>query len=431
MGLSNIAPTHTSILDVAIRLLRIMKRYGFSSKKMRSKLQIYLETALKHDATPTFLITANLLEKHVQAISGLIEMGAEFSIHGYDHVDYSKLTAERMATDLRKAVSLFRRNSLSCSGFRFPYLSYNQECLNQLGNSGIRWDSSFCVHWPVKNEAEYEERYYSRYKEMLSRYNYRNVDDCLSLPQLHNGILEIPVFLPDDDLLERLGITDKEVVARIWNEILEWTHSKGELFTLQLHPERVAIYKDALEGLLDKAKSLKPSIWLTSLGSLYEWCTERSQFSVRAERKAKNRFEIVADCTSRATVLVKVNSVVASQSYSGFRVMKERRFALETPKKPIVGVGKGFPAELLMLLESEGFPYEVNDEGEEYSVYLESPSTFTDNDRIKVLEELSHTSSPLVRFWRWPNECQSAHAITGDIDSMTLGDFLRRIAARR
>jgi hypothetical protein len=41
----------------------------------------------------------------------------------------------------------------------------------------------------------------------------------------------------------------------------------------------------------------------------------------------------------------------------------------------------------------------------------------------RVIDE---SRRPLLRFGRWPRACRSALAVTGDIDALTIWDFVQR-----
>jgi len=43
-----------------------------------------------------------------------------------------------------------------------------------------------------------------------------------------------------------------------------------------------------------------------------------------------------------------------------------------------------------------------------------------------VLDAIESGTGPLVRVWRWPDGARSALAVTGDIDALTLRDFVVR-----
>ena len=70
-------------------------------------------------------------------------------------------------------------------------------------------------------------------------------------------MIDIPVNLPDDEIMvERLQI-DEQSQAAIWLAILETTYTRGDLFTVQLHPERSFECSYALRAVLDLLQSIK------------------------------------------------------------------------------------------------------------------------------------------------------------------------------
>ncbi len=48
-------------------------------------------------------------------------------------------------------------------------------------------------------------------------------------------------------------------------------HKNGEVFVLQLHPERFLEIEWALVSLINKAKSVQPPMWICTLGQLAQW----------------------------------------------------------------------------------------------------------------------------------------------------------------
>jgi peptidoglycan/xylan/chitin deacetylase (PgdA/CDA1 family) len=418
--------THSSISDITARLFKIFQRYGLSSKKMKSNLQLYVDTVSEHEVVPTFPITASLIKRYHKCINEFADNGVEFCIHGYDHFDYTKLSSDQRSNQLNKAVMQFQKKNLKVTGFRFPYLCYNHECLADLSKKNIKWDSSSCVSWPLSNKVKYKSNNYIKYQEMINRYNYRKADSCVSVPKFFRNLLQIPVFLPDDDLLERLGIMDNETVSNIWNQILNWTHSKGEIFTLQLHPERITLYKKALESLIERAKSLEPKVWLASLGSIYEWWNEKKQFYLKIISHGDSKYEIEAHCSPRAAVLVKLPVSKDVYEHNGWNLITGKKILLESSKVPIIGVHPDSAPSLVRFLKNEGFAFEVDGNNDQYSVYLGEFTNYSEKDDITVLEKIQTCALPVVRFWRWPHGYQSALSVTGDIDAMSVVDFFER-----
>jgi len=51
---------------------------------------------------------------------------------------------------------------------------------------------------------------------------------------------------------------------------------------------------------------------------------------------------------------------------------------------------------------------------------------FSEDDKLDLVNRIEESDAPLVRLWRWPSGARCALSVTGDVDSMTLIDFLRR-----
>ena len=90
----------------------------------------------------------------------------------------------------------------------------------------------------------------------------------------------------------------------------------------------------------------------------------------------------------------------------------------------MVGVSPRTPHEVTRFLAEEGFASETSDERHLYGAYLDLHEGSW--SEASVLEALDAAPGPLVRMWRWPNGARSALAVTGDIDALTLRDFMTR-----
>jgi hypothetical protein len=51
---------------------------------------------------------------------------------------------------------------------------------------------------------------------------------------------------------------------------------------------------------------------------------------------------------------------------------------------------------------------------------------FGETDKRPVIDAIELDPSPIVRLSRWPRGARCALSLTGDVDSMTLLDFVRR-----
>lgn len=418
--------------NLILRFFKILRRYGLSTKKMESNLSLYLDILRPHGITPTFPITAKTLSRHPNLIQTFSETGVEFAVHGFNHIDYTKLSQDTFSHHIQKAVKIFDKYNIPFSGFRFPYLRWDKKILNNLDKQLFEWESSYCILWDVLRDITVDEKDFRVYQTVLNQYDYRNSDTHLSLPRFlnSNNILQIPVSLPDDDLLfDRLGFRDENILGQIWGKILDQTYSRGELFTLQLHPERISFYKETLKSLLDTADVAEPKIWVASLKSIYNWWKEKEGFGIDIHKKGNGGYEIKAHCSKRATLLIKTEGR-GSDFFNGYALIDGNTFTIRSSNRPIIGILKNSSPRLARFLKNEGFIFEISPHENSYSVFLDDFETFNDEDEIKALEKIDLTHLPLIRFWRWPNRYRSALAITGDIDALTCLDFFRRFFYR-
>ena len=138
------------------------------------------------------------------------------------------------------------------------------------------------------------------------------------MPSLQDGIVEIPVSLPDDiQLYDGLGL-DAEGLSRTWMSILHHTHLRSELFVLQFHPELAGRCQPAFEDLLQEASSLTPAVWMARLRDISSWWKEKSKFEA-AIAETPEGLEVTLHCSERATVLARgLEHTVRGQPWDGF-----------------------------------------------------------------------------------------------------------------
>ena len=78
------------------------------------------------------------------------------------------------------------------------------------------------------------------------------------------------------------------------------------------------------------------------------------------------------------------------------------------------------------MLADLGYIVEVGERADGYAVHLGrvERDDFAAIDACRrVIEE---SRKPLVRFGMWPDACKSALSVTGDIDALTIWDFMHR-----
>jgi len=413
-----------------LRILSVLRRFGISSRRYENLLKRYAAVAHDLGFVPTFPITAVILKRHPKLIRELYQKGIEFAVHGYIHIDHGVMSAEEQAKHFKKAIATFEECQVPFTGFRAPFLRTNDETSKALSQSKFDFDSSQAVHWGVIDKAEYTAASWSEYQRLLTFYQSRNTRDYLVLPRSINGLVEIPTSIPDDEaFLERLGINDGKKISEIWGSILNRAYHNGELFTLQLHPERILFCEGALACVIQQANGLNPPVWVATLREITEWWKERERFTSEINSQGNGRYRAHLDCSGRATVLLKncKTNVEVNNWFDGYQSINTRDFILESKAYPVIGVARDSSPAAVNFLKSEGYIVEMSDQPGNYGIYLNNLAQFHEVNEKPLSEELDKSNAPLLRYWRWPNQARSALSVTGDIDSITLIDFGFRI----
>ena len=123
------------------RALMIYRRFGFTRKKSKEALQRIHEITARHGCTPSFFITAELLDKHSDLIKEIAVNGTHMGLHGHHHIDYCLMSGAAQSEDIARGLDKFRKLGLSVSGFRAPFLRSNAETNKAATNNGLNWVS--------------------------------------------------------------------------------------------------------------------------------------------------------------------------------------------------------------------------------------------------------------------------------------------------
>jgi hypothetical protein len=240
------------------------------------------------------------------------------------------------------------------------------------------------------------------------------------VPNYQDGLLEIPVSLPDDlQCLDGLG-TGVAGLTDAWHKILHSSHDQGEMFVALAHPETADECADAFVQLLRDARSLQPAVWVTRLVDLADWWDERRSFVVDV---AGGWLRV--RCSARATVLLRGPGPAGAPWADGYRVVASRMFKTEG-HLPFVGVVRP-TRELIAGLVAEGFVVEIGDAASQCATVLDEPAVARLGDVSAVVAHLDGLDTPLLRFWRWPDGARSALSVTGDLDALSLVDYATRV----
>jgi len=430
MSLTNFLSKSRGPGNLVARIRSILSRFSVSSAKYEDLLRRYSDITRQAGLKPTLPITAVTLKRHPGLIRELCQQGVEFAVHGYIHTDYNVLSMTEQKRHYKKAVDIFKDCQIPFTGFRAPFIRVNDNTLRALRDLGFFYDSSSAVHWEVINKGKFARNSWAEYERVLDYYKPRQAQHCLALPRSFDGIIEIPLSMPDDEIMvDRLGITDKGEISDIWMAILDKTYSLGELFTIQLHPERILYCESALLNVIREAHKLKPSVWVASLQEIADWWREKDRFDFKIRHLGDNTYGVQADCSDRATILLKncKANVPVKEWFDGYQSIADRDFVIESPKRPVIGVGRDSSSAAIKFLKSEGYIIEPGTESDNCEIYLGDLKQFNETDEKRLSREIESSGAPLLRYWRWPDQARSACSITGDIDSITLIDFVLRI----
>jgi len=253
--------TNRGMPNTVKRCLSIVERYGLVRNNLHSNLKFLSKTLEEYDINATIPITASVLS-HNTDILDIIDLDRiELAVHGYHHVDYTKLSAEEIAFHLKRAQEIFKENKIKTYGFRAPYLKINDIVLKAIGDAGMIYDSSYPIYFDTipKDSPKYPlvADFIKLYK---MKYNTPKISK--------NGqIMEIPVALPDDEILvDRMNFGAKQV-SKCWIDSINMSlQTDGGVFVLQLHPERISLLKESLIDTIDWA--IKNNIQIRSLADI-------------------------------------------------------------------------------------------------------------------------------------------------------------------
>lgn len=408
----------------------ILSRFGVTASPTERYLREYASITGRYNAHPTLPITASVLARHPAMIATVAEQGVEFAIHGLVHNDHAGLGFEEQHESLGKAKAIFESAGVSCVGFRGPYLRYNAATHEAIRSLGLLYDCSQAVNYDVLPQAIAAGPRADGYRRARELYGALSADEVAVRPRERRGLIDIPVAIPDDEIMvDRLCLDDR-AQATAWRNIFERTYARGDLFTVQLHPERIRDCAFALQATLEEARHRQPGVWIATLREIAAWWVQRKQVTLSVQDLGESGYRVHLEGHPDATLLLRgVEAPGATPWFGQDQVTHARGFKVAAGPKPAVGVSPSSPPHLLDFLHEEGFPTERSVERKRFGAYLDvRGDSFTE---ASVLAELDRACGPLVRLGRWPNNARSALAVTGDIDSITLQDFFFRAVETR
>jgi len=394
---------------------QVASRFGITAARMDGRLQAFADVVEQYGANPSLPITAAVLDRNPRVAKRLQDRGVELCVHSFVHNDLSQLTAAEQARQIGRAIDLFSKHGISFRGFRSPYLKYNQATLEAVEQAGFEYDSNLPFYWaPPEFAGKLSAGEQDGLRRGLDFYRPVEFPAERSLPRFIGGLLEIPVSLPDDEiLLDRVGM-DAVRIGDVWLEMARMALERGELFTVQLHPERLTILRDALCRTLDFART-SGDFWIATLSEISAWWKRRATVGLDVTSAGQGLYGIDIPGSAGSDLVLKVIEPGGEQR--GF----EPGQTVASRLKPVIGAGPGTSQDFRQYLRNEGYLFEITEDRQGHSVFVEQ-----DIDGQALEKTLAQAGGPLIRIDRWPRPFWAAMAITGDIDCLTLGDFLRR-----
>jgi len=237
---------------------RTVVRYGISRKKMRDNIRSFVDICAEEGTKGCTLFIPGSTVTNERELVGEIGGRAEFGLHGLRHICYDAVDYQSQLHDFTDGWGIFKSLGLQAKIFRAPYGRTNAETFRALKESGCTIDSSRTYCWPVADKTN------RLYEDVLKEYCLLEV----SIPHEENGVIELPLSLPDDEMLvDRLNLPP-EKVADIWRNCVAMASEKDQVFVLQLHPHRMKEFGMSMRAAIRAAKD--NGMWVGSIGNLVE-----------------------------------------------------------------------------------------------------------------------------------------------------------------
>jgi peptidoglycan/xylan/chitin deacetylase (PgdA/CDA1 family) len=413
-----------------LRMGMLVRRFDLSGKKMKRAVSEIQQIGKKYGYQPALIIPSVVLKRYSSFFKLFSNNGLEFCAHGHVHRDLRALSLNEQVAQIRIARRIFNDLGVPVYGFRSPYLSRNCYTTKAIQKNHFLWESNETLIWKEYLVSQRLKLCSLMRDAIHLLYSPLDAQENVVIPRLLGEVVGIPVTLPDDEMLiDRFGIVDSDTIERIWAAILDKTREQGGIFVLQLHPERFAICRDAMEALLNKACRPEQGIWVTSMKEIADWWKEKSQFEVCFKSERQKGYRVKCECTDRAVVLCRNHRGEASRTffYRDYHTIEQREFFVVSGElKPCIGVRPDCSEMLLNFLKDEGFVFEVSQDSSKYSLHLDGYEIFDRKDEQRLLSMIEQSTNPIIRYWRWPHGKRSAFVTSHDLDCLTLTDFLLR-----
>jgi len=423
---------------VSRRAAILLDRYGFTPSKAANRVESLIAALAEYGCVPTLPTPGRVVQRYPHFFRHLQDAGAEIAVHGYDHVDLGAYPPPEAREQLVRAAQVFARHGIKVCGFRCPYLSCANGLLDALPKGLFDYSSNRAIWWDVVSSTDADNS--TTTSDVLHRlYRPTSAFDAVCTPWTRSNTIEIPVCLPDDlELHDGLHL-GPEGIAQAWSQILHRTHRRGELFVLMFHPELAWLCQQPLVTVLHEAARLQPPVWVARLRDISSWWREKSSFAVAISHTPAG-LHISFTCSERATILVRGLGPCGSEparrpeSVEGwdgaYYQLKTRELNVAAEPRPFVGLPADGPKRVVSFLQEQGYILETGETATRCGTYLDAATLAGLTSDVELIKTIEASSSPLVRYWRWPGGAKSAVCVTGDLDALTLLDYADRLFVR-
>lgn len=367
------------------RLAQVISRFSQGRRRFAQMLSCLEKDFANKEISITFCVSASVLKRNQDLIERLQNLGHKVAAHGYYHTRMTNLSKDQQAEVLKSSHHFFSELGFPVSGFRCPYLNYNQDTIEAFQSSQYQWTSQQLIFW--------DNGFNGQVDRLFSLYNTSTAEETLSLPNFKGKILEIPITAPDDEILyERCRIRDANAISETWCDVLDQTYKGGELFHLLFHPERFPYFKEAILRVIQKVQALQPFVWTPSLEELTKWWQRRAQMEWRLKASVSGGWTVWIKAPKEATILLKSPNLKAeswrvlpdeNDSETSFSVYKDyvqvrpleqgetdSKYPAGNSKKHLIGLAWSCPDNLEQFLREEGFLVERSGNPQDYSLFM-------------------------------------------------------------
>lgn len=402
-------------VGLASRFFTVATRFGPTPRIMIRRLDQMVDMAAAMGLLPTCPITTTVLARHPGAVRALSDRGMEFAVHGLRHNDHKAQDELTQQREIAKAVEVFERYGVRPTGFRAPYLRSDDATRAAVRAAGLAYQSDDTVAFRVPNVSDEAVRT-DAYQRALTMYDAQDGALVACRPTLADGLVRIPVCVPDDEMLvDRLHVDDRACAAA-WRAVLDTTHTQGDLFTVQVHPERLGRSAGAVMAVLERAHGLAGGVWAARLDEIAAWWRVRAECRLDLGEMVGGRTTVTVAGDRRAGL-----RLVGGSSDAGAKAV--RTITVHSPRLPAIGVDPSVPDEVVRFLREDG--YLVLTRPGDCALRLSGP--IDPADQLGLRRRIAAAEHPVAVLDRWPNGRRSALALTGDIDALTIQDFVHRV----